>query len=94
MKITKIEMSNHIIHNRQTSSPLYWREVGGEAFITLSLCNIQVTTNKKGDRCISHHPNLLQVYPQRLEPERDKAGETILVIFFLITKTLQMYVFI
>jgi hypothetical protein len=71
-----------------------WRGAGGEAsFKTLSLCNIPVTQNKKGDRCNSHHPNLLQYYPQKMQRTMDKAGEIILVTIFLITKTLQMYVF-
>ena len=62
--------------------------------LNISLCNIPVTPNKKGDRYDSHHPNLLQCYPQNVERTSDKAGETILVIlFFLITKTLQMYVY-
>ena len=60
----------------------------------ISLCNIPFTPNKKGDCCNSHHPNILRTYPQRLDPTRDIAGETILaILFFLITKTLQMYVF-
>ena len=75
--------------------PLLRRGVGGEVFKTISLCNIPVTPNKKGD-CYhySHHPNLIQCYHQILERSSDNAGQTILVIlFFLITKTLQMYVF-
>jgi len=60
----------------------------------ISLCNIPVTQNKKGDCCNSHHPRLLRSYPQILESARDKAGETILAIFFLITKTVQIYGFI
>ena len=60
---------------------------------TPSLCNIPVTPNKKGDRCNSHHPNLLQYYPPKLQRTSDNAGEKILVIIILITKTLQMYVF-
>jgi len=59
----------------------------------ISLCNIAVTPNKKGDRYNSHHPKQLRIYPQTLEIASDKAGENILVIFFLITKTMQMYVF-
>ena len=59
----------------------------------ISLCNIPVTQNKKGDCYCSHHPELLRIYPQELEKASDKARESILVIFFLITKTLQMYVF-
>ena len=61
--------------------------------LNISLCNIPVTPNKKGDRYDSHHPNVLRNYPQRLEVANDKAGETILAIIFLITKTLQMYVY-
>ena len=62
---------------------------------TPSLCNIPVTPNKKGDCCNSHHPRQLRIYPQVLQTASGKAGESILVIlFFLITKTLQMYVFI
>ena len=59
----------------------------------ISLCNIAVTKNKKGDCCNSHHPRQLRIYPQVLQTASDKAGETILAIIFLITKTLQMYVF-
>jgi len=60
----------------------------------ISLCDIPVTPNKMGDCCNSHHPRQLRTYPQALQTERDKAGKTILVIlFFLITKTVQMYVF-
>ena len=63
---------------------------------TQSLCNILVTPNKKGDCCASsYHPNLPRNYPHIFERSRDNTGKTILVIlFFLITKTLQMYVFI
>jgi len=61
--------------------------------LNISLCNIPVIPNKKGDSCNSHHPNILRNYPQRLELASDKIGERILVIVFLITKTLQMYVF-
>ena len=72
-----------------------WRGVGGEAsFKTPSLCNIPVTLNKKGDRCNSHHPKQLRNDTHAFQFLRDQAGETILVIIFLITKTLQMYVFI
>ena len=62
--------------------------------LNISLCNIPFTPNKKGDRCMSHHPKQLRIYPQKLQVERDKAGESILAIFFLITKTVQMYVFL
>ena len=55
--------------------------------------NIPVTPNKKGDCYNCHHPKLLQIYPRKLEKERDNAGETILVTFLIITKTMQMYVF-
>ena len=60
----------------------------------ISLCNIPVTPNKKGDRCNSHHPRQVRIYHKVLQTTIDKAGKIILVIFFLITKTLQMYVFI
>ena len=60
-----------------------------------SLCNTPFTPNKKGDCYNSHHPRLFCNEPHVLEALRDHAGETILVIlFFLITKTSQMYVFI
>ena len=61
---------------------------------TLSLCNILVTLNKKGDRYNSHRPRLFRNDPHVLEALIDQAGKVILVIFFLITKTLQKYVFI
>ena len=47
----------------------------------------KVTPNKKGDRFHSHHPESSRIYPRQLDLERDKAGDTILAIFFLITKT-------
>ena len=52
-----------------------------------SLCNIIITLNKKGDRYYSHHPKSFRIYPQKLALARDKAGNLILVIIFLITKT-------
>ena len=62
---------------------------------TISLCNIPVTPNKKGDRYYhSHHPRVLRNDPHALEAQRDQEGEFILVNLFLITKTSQMYVFI
>jgi len=60
--------------------------------INISLCNIPVTPNKKGDRYNSHHPLLLRIDPYVFQAQ-GSSRRTILVIFFLITKTLQMYVF-
>ena len=61
----------------------------------ISLCNIPATQNKKGDRCISHHPRQLRNDPHAFQFLRDQVGEIILaILFFLITKTMQMYVFI
>ena len=48
----------------------------------ISLCNIAVTPNKKGDRCNSHHPKQLRNDPHAFQFLRDQAGETILAIFF------------
>ena len=87
-------MTNHNIHNRQSSSPLFWRGAGGEAsFKTPSLCNIPVAPNKKGDCYISHHPRELRNDPYVFQSLRDQVGGIILAIIFLITKTLQMYVY-
>ena len=63
---------------------------------TPSLCNIPAAPSKKGDSYFySHHPSVLRNDPHVLEAQRDQAGEIILaILFFLITKTLQMYVFI
>ena len=59
----------------------------------ISLCNIPVTQNKKGDRDYSHHPKQLCIDPHVLQVLIDQVGGVILVIIFIITKTLQMYVF-
>ena len=59
---------------------------------TPSLCNIQITPNKKGDCSDSYHPNLLRIDPYVLVAQRS-SRRIILVILILITKTLQMYVF-
>jgi len=64
-----------------------------KTFKNISLCNIAVIPNKKGDRYNSHHPVLLRNDPHVLQALRDQAGEKILAILILITKTMQMYVF-
>ena len=60
--------------------------------LNISLCNIPFTPNKKGNRYNSHHPNLLCIDPYVFQAQ-GSSRRIILVIFFLITKTLQMYVF-
>jgi len=60
----------------------------------ISLCNIPVTLNKKGDGCNSHLPEQLRIDSLVLEAQRNHAEEIILAIFFLITKTVQIYGFI
>jgi len=59
----------------------------------ISLCNILIIPIKKGDRDYSHHPSQLCNAPHVFQSLRDQARENILAIFFLITKTMQMYVF-
>ena len=71
---------------------LLWRGAGGEVFNAPSLCNIPVTPNKKGNRYNSHHPNLFRIDPYVFQAQ-ESSRRIILVILFLITKTLQMYVF-
>jgi len=61
---------------------------------TLSLCNIPFTSNKKGRSLFELSPKFSPLLSSVLDVPKDKAGETILVIFFLITKTVQMYEFI
>ena len=60
---------------------------------TPSLCNIPVIPNKKGDCHYSHHPKQLCIDPHVLQDLIDQLGGIILIIIFLIIKTLQMYVF-
>ena len=52
-----------------------------------SLCNIQTTLNKKGDCYCSHHPQTSPRLSSVLDVLKDNAGDPILVIIFLITKT-------
>jgi len=59
-----------------------------------SPCDNPVTLNKKGRLLLQPSPKTAPLLSSALEVTSDKAGEAILVIFFLITKTLQMYVFI
>ena len=60
--------------------------------LNISLCNIPVTPNK---RAIAKQPSpqLTPDLSSKIAKKRDNTGEIILVIFFLITKTSQMYVF-
>jgi len=48
----------------------------------ISLCNIPVTPNKKGDSCNCHHPEQLRIDSLVLEAHRNHAEEIILAIFF------------
>jgi len=64
------------------SSPLCWRGGRGEAFKIISLCNILITPNKKGDRCYCHRPKLIRNDPHVLEAQRCQVGEIILATFF------------
>jgi len=59
---------------------------------TLSLCNISVFSNKKGDRYDSHHPKLTRIDPYVFQAQGSRRKINF-SNFFLITKTVQMYVF-
>jgi len=52
-----------------------------------SLCNIIITPNKKGRPLLQPSPQLSPQLSSVLKAPKDNAGETILVIIFLITKT-------
>jgi len=59
----------------------------------ISLCNIPVISNKKGRSLIQPLPPITPRLSSKIARRWDKTGETILAIKFLITKTMQMYVF-
>ena len=59
-----------------------------------SLCNIPVTPNKKGQSLLQPLPQTSPKLSSKFAKSTDNTGGSILVILFLITKTLQMYVFI
>ena len=73
---------------------LLWRGAGGEVFNTPSLCNILIIPSKKGRLLIQPSPQTSPELSSKIAKRWDNTGELILVIFFLITKTVQMYVFI
>ena len=59
----------------------------------ISLCNTPVIPNEKGRSLLQPSPGTSPQISTVLRVPKDNAGENILVTFFLITKTLQMYVF-